>query len=122
MIVIYDGECPFCSSYVNLMALRNQVSEIELVNARSDDPRVVDVQKKGYDLNEGMIVIYNAQIYYGSEALALISKLNTKTDTIPRLLAKTLGNSTRARILYPALKIGRAITLKVLGRSAIRPS
>jgi predicted DCC family thiol-disulfide oxidoreductase YuxK len=122
MVVIYDGECPFCRSYVRLMALRNRVGEVDVVDARSDDPRVVNVQERGYDLNEGMIAVYGGKIYYGSDAIALISTLSANAGAVQMILSKLLGNSTRARLLYPVMKFARRITLKALGRSAIRLS
>ena len=73
LVVIYDGECPFCSSYVHLSALRKAAGSVELVDARSADPRVRDIQKRGFDLNEGMITIFNGKIYYGADAVVLLS-------------------------------------------------
>lgn len=46
MVVIYDGECPFCRSYVSLMALRDRVGQVDLVDARSNDPRVINVRER----------------------------------------------------------------------------
>ena len=33
MVVVYDGECPFCRNYVKLMWLRKAVGDVELVDA-----------------------------------------------------------------------------------------
>ena len=38
MHVIYDGECPFCSSYIKLVKLKS-LEEVVLVNAR--DPKII---------------------------------------------------------------------------------
>jgi predicted DCC family thiol-disulfide oxidoreductase YuxK len=35
MVLVYDGECPFCRNYVRLMSLRKAVGDIELVDART---------------------------------------------------------------------------------------
>lgn len=32
--VVYDGECPFCASYVALLRLRERVGEVRLIDAR----------------------------------------------------------------------------------------
>src|SRR5262245_37223063 len=76
LVVIYDGQCPFCSSYVRLLALRKAVGSVELVDARSGDPRVLDVNMRGFDLNEGMIAIFGGKIYYGADAVVLLSTLS----------------------------------------------
>lgn len=119
MTVIYDGECPFCTSYVRLMALRKATGSVDLVNARSGDPRVQELQQRGYDLNEGMAAIYGGTVYYGSDALALISALSDGGGIAKRVLCRVLSNPRRARFLYPALKTGRRIVLRLLGRPKI---
>ena len=118
MIVIYDGDCPFCQSYVKLMALRNCVGQVDLVSARSDDPRVKEVQHQ-FDLNEGMMAIYGSKMYYGSDAIALISTLCADSGFAQKLLAKIFGKPARARLLYPIMKAGRNVTLWALGRPKI---
>lgn len=66
-----------------------------------------------------MIAVYGGKIYYGSDAIALISTLSANAGGVQVILSKLLSNSTRARLLYPVMKFGRRITLKALGRSAI---
>ena len=122
MTVIYDGECPFCSNYVRLMALRKATGKVELVDARSDDPRVRDVQKQGFDLNEGMAALYGGKTYYGSDAIVLISVLAGGGSIFKRALSGLLRNPKRARFLYPYMKFGRNITLRALGRKPISSS
>ena len=119
VVVVYDGDCPFCNSYVRLAALRNAVGSVELVDARTPDPRVRDVQKRGFDLNEGMIAIFGGKIYYGADALVLLSTLSGNRGLFARLLSRLFSDPGRAHRLYPALKTGRLIALKLLGRSQI---
>lgn len=122
MIVIYDGECPFCSNYVRMMALKRSVGTVELVDARSSDSRVKALWARGLDLNEGMAAIYGGTLYYGSDALALISALTGERGLAQRLLSGLLRNPRRARLLYPTMKLGRRIALRALGRSDILPA
>ena len=97
MIVIYDGECPFCSNYVRLMALRKTVGRVELVNARQSHPFVRDLQTAGYDLNEGMAVIFGGKIYCGYEAVTLLSRLSDTSSVSARALSALLRDPARAR-------------------------
>ena len=122
MLVIYDGDCPFCSSYVRLMALRANAKEVELLNARSPDPRVSNLWKQGYDLNAGMVAIYGGAVYHGSDALWLISTLSSSGGIGKRLLVALLRNPTRARLLYPSLKAGRRLALRILRRPDLAPA
>ena len=119
MIVVYDGECPFCSNYVRLMALRKAVGRVELVNARQSHPFVRDLQTAGYDLNEGMAVIFGGKIYYGSEAVTLLSRLSDTSSVSARALSALLRDPARARRIYPWMRLCRNLTLKALGRKKI---
>ncbi len=119
IVVIYDGDCPFCRSYVYLAALRKVVGSLELVDARSGDPRVRDIQNRGFDLNEGMIAIVGNKIYHGADAVDLLSALSENRGPVAGLLSRVFGDPRRARKLYPYLKMGRRLALRLLGRSQI---
>src|SRR4051812_50189729 len=90
MIVVYDGECPFCSNYVRLMALRKAVGRVELVNARQSHPFVRDLQTAGYDLNEGMAVIFGGEIHYRSQAVKLLSRVRGTSSVCARAFSAVL--------------------------------
>jgi predicted DCC family thiol-disulfide oxidoreductase YuxK len=119
IVVIYDGDCPFCSNYVHLAALRDAVGSLELVDARSGDPRIRDIQKRGFDLNEGMIAIVGNKIYHGADAVVLLSTLGGNRGPFARLLSRVFRDPNRAHKLYPCLKMGRRLALRLLGRSQI---
>jgi hypothetical protein len=89
------------------------------VNARSGDPRVRDVQKRGFDLNEGMIAIYGGKTYYGADAVVLLSTVSGTRGLFGRLLSRIFSDPGRAHIVYPYLKMGRRLALRLLGRSQI---
>jgi predicted DCC family thiol-disulfide oxidoreductase YuxK len=116
MIVVYDGECPFCVNYVALMDLRNAVGAVTLVDARTEAPSVKAIVRQGYDLNEGMAVIFGGSVYYGEDAITFISSLTNSRNWAGRLLSKLLRSPDRAAAFYPIMKLGRRVTLKVLGR------
>ena len=119
VVVIYDGDCPFCSNYVRLAALRKAIGSVELVNARSGDPRVRDVQKRVFDLNEGMIAVHGGKTYYGADAVVLLSTLSENRGLFAKLLSRIFSDPGRAHKLYPYLKMGRRLALWLLGRSQI---
>lgn len=87
MVIVYDGLCPFCTSYVRLMALRRSVGAVELVDARSAHPEVQRLVNLGYDLNEGMAAIYGGKIYFGSDATVVISAMTQVRGPFGRFLA-----------------------------------
>lgn len=119
MVIVYDGLCPFCTSYVRLMSLRRSVGTVELVDARSAHPEVQRLVNLGYDLNEGMAAIYGGKIYFGSDATVVISAMTQTRGPFGRLIAVMLRNPARARFLYPFLKAGRRMALIILRRPAL---
>lgn len=119
LTVVYDGECPFCSNYVRLMALRRTVGTVALVDARDGGPVIEDLTRRGYDLNHGMVVRFGATLYYGADALVLLSTLSEDRGAFGRSLSRLLRSPARARLLYPVMKLGRRATLALLGRRLI---
>jgi predicted DCC family thiol-disulfide oxidoreductase YuxK len=120
IIVIYDGECPFCANYVALMNLRNAVGRATLIDARTGAAPVKLLVERGYDLNEGMAVIFGDSVYYGKDAVTFLSALTNSRNWAGGLLAKLLSSPGRAAVLYPVMKLGRRITLRVLGKPPLR--
>ena len=119
MVVVYDGECPFSRNYVRVMSLRKAVGDIELVDARIQAPAVRRLVELGYDLNEGMATIYGDKVYYGKDAVVLISSLTGDRDWMGRVIAISLRSPTRAMFFYPLMKLGRRIALRMLGKQLI---
>lgn len=119
MVIVYDGQCPFCAGFVRLMALRERVGEVLLVDARSDNPAVAAVRAHGVDLDSEMAVLHGDRLWRGAEAVALISHLTPERGLGRRALARLLANPRRAAMLYPWLRAGRRATLKLLRRAPI---
>jgi hypothetical protein len=101
------------------MSLRKAVGDVELVDARTQAPTVRRLVELGYDLNEGMAAIYGGKVYYGKDAVVLISSLTGDRDWMGRVIAMSLRNPTRATFLYPLMKLGHRIALRMLGKPLI---
>jgi predicted DCC family thiol-disulfide oxidoreductase YuxK len=105
--IIYDGDCPFCSSYVALLRLRGQY-DVRLVDARKEP---VLAAQYGLDLNEGMIVDLDGKVHHGARAVSLLSGLSSSISP--------LRSERVVRAVYPLFRFGRNVALKVLGRRQI---
>jgi predicted DCC family thiol-disulfide oxidoreductase YuxK len=119
LVIVYDGECPFCSNYVQVLALRETVGKVQLVDARSDHALVSKLQLDGYDLNEGMAALFGDRVYYGEECVHMLALLSSKSGMFNRINNVIFKSRTLSRVLYPILRAGRNITLKLLGRTKI---
>ncbi len=104
--VVYDGDCPFCSAYARLTRLR-QRHDMELVNAREAPELVRRLRDRGYDVDEGMVVLADGDIHHGEDAAAFL-------EVASRL--PLLPSAGWIRRLYPWVYRLRSLALRLLGR------
>lgn len=122
IVVVYDGQCVFCNSYIKLMRLRASAGNVVLRDAREDDAAQRVKDSLGLDLDEGMLVLYGGRAYYGADAMHILSSLTSRSNAWNGLTASIFSRHWLARVLYPFLKLGRSLALLVLGRPRIRTS
>jgi hypothetical protein len=105
-----------------LLRLRQAIGPVELIDARSDDPRIEEFWREGYDLNEGMMFIYNGEVYHGSGAVHMLASLSSRNNTLNHINARLFAHRRVANLLYPLLKLGRRVTLAARGRTLLKKS
>ena len=118
-VIVYDGDCPFCSRYVAMVRLRDSAGPVRLVNAREPDPIVTGLRRAGYDLDEGMILRYGGRTYHGADCITMLAMLSTPVGPVNRVSAAIFRSPTASRLLYPVLRTGRNAVLRLLGRARI---
>jgi predicted DCC family thiol-disulfide oxidoreductase YuxK len=119
LTVVYDGECPFCSSYVQHVRLRKVAGRLQYVDARDGGPVVEEAIRRGFNLDEGMLVILDGEYHYGADAIHVIAMLSSPINFFNRLNARLFRSRNLARLLYPSMRWGRNMTLNILGRKKI---
>ncbi|MCB2073699.1 MAG: DUF393 domain-containing protein [Novosphingobium sp.] len=120
-LIIYDGQCVFCSNYVRFMRLRDTVGHVELIDARTQDPRIGEYWSQGYDLNEGMLFVHRGIVLFGADAIHALAGLSSTSAFLSRLNRLIFSNRFVARALYPFMKLGRRVTLFLLRRKMLDP-
>jgi predicted DCC family thiol-disulfide oxidoreductase YuxK len=119
VIIVYDGECPFCSAYVRLLRLRQAAGKAALLDARQNDRGKIVQRETGLDLNRGMIAIVGERLYWGDEAVHALALLTSPVGLFNRVNAAILANRLASRLLYPLLRFGRNSALMVKGKPQI---
>lgn len=119
LTIVYDGECPFCASYIRLVRLRETVGPVELVNARQPHPVLDEVRARDLDLDEGMVVRLDGEYLHGPAAMMALSVLSTPAGFVNRAMRAIFRTPKRAAALYPLMVRGRNATLRLLGRKPI---
>lgn len=117
--IVYDGDCPFCSSYVRLYRLREVTGRVHLIDARTGHPILGEIHARGFDLDEGMAVKAAGRFYHGAEALQFLAILGAGDGLFNRLNRALFQHPRLSRVLYPWMVRGRLLTLRLLGRTTL---
>ncbi len=117
--IVYDGACPFCASYVQMVRLRDAVGDVQLVNARDGGPIVEEVLERGFDLDEGMAMKIGERYYHGAQVMQMIAMMSSDSGALNQLHAWVFRSPTRAKLLYPWLRTGRNAVLRLLGHTPL---
>lgn len=117
--VIYDGQCPFCANFMQLYRLRENVGELELIDARQAPALVRELRAMGMEINGGMVVRWRGQYHFGADGMQLLATLGADQGIFGRLNHVLFHKESSATIWYPLLSAGRRLTLRLLRRKPI---
>ena len=117
--IIYDGECPLCSHYITRLRLIEAYGAVELVNARDPSSTASHWWARGYNIDEGMIVIVDGAVHYGDEAAMMLARLSANDAPFDRLYNWSMSHPSVARLAYPVLKVLRRIALRINGSKGL---
>lgn len=116
--LLYDGECPFCSFYARKSKFETQIGQpLKVIDANQAPDLVGELRKKGCDIEEGMILVFDGRRHQGEAAMMVLEAMTTGDDWFNRFARWFSSNPTRVRILYPWLRMLRraAIWIKSKG-------
>ena len=109
---IYDGECPFCNHFAELLELKSKIKDIKILDGRKNPELIKDLLNKGYDLDKGAILIKNKEIFHGAYAINTICKLiNQPSSRLLEILSTTFKSSKRTKFIFPFLVSARRLAL-----------
>ena len=114
VIVVYDDECPFCKNYCKLLRIRRTVASITLIDARKPSAIMAEITSLGLDVDQGMVVKFKDKIYYGSEAICILSCMSTRSNLFNHINFLIFGSKKVSKMLYPFLRNCRNLALWVL--------
>ncbi len=117
--IYYDGECPFCSNYVSRLQLKKTVGKLSLVNVREDRDSLKELERLGFELDEGMVVKYKGKYYTGAEAMNILALLGSPSNIFNYINNIIFSVKWLAVIFYPVLRAGRNAALFVMGKGRI---
>jgi predicted DCC family thiol-disulfide oxidoreductase YuxK len=113
--LVYDGECPICKAYCKYARVRDAVGQLHLIDARQPSVLMDEITAAGLDIDQGMVVKFDDVMYYGPEAIRMLTLLSTPSGLFNRISYLFFGTTRRARLFYPLGKAIRNLVLKILG-------
>ena len=109
---IYDGECPFCNHFAELLELKSKVNNITILDGRKNPNIINSLLMKGYDIDKGAILLSGDDIFHGAEAINNIcNKVNNPSGRLLKLLSNIFKSSKRTKLLFPLLLRARRFAL-----------
>ena len=116
-LFIYDGDCPFCNHFAQLLELKSCLPEFEILDGRKNLALLSQLYNQGYDLNKGAILINNENIMHGADAISWIcSEIKEPSDSLLELLRILFTSNKRTNFLFPFLLWGRRLSLTLKGK------
>ena len=83
---IYDGECPFCNHFAELLEIKSKLNNIKIIDGRKNLTLIKSFLDKGYDLDRGAILLKDEEIFHGADAINTICKPVSYTHlTLPTI-------------------------------------
>ena len=84
---IYDGECPFCNHFAELLEIKSKLNNIKILDGRKNFTLIKSLLDKGYDLDKGAILLKDEEIFHGADAINTICKqINNPSSSLLFLL------------------------------------
>jgi len=115
---IYDGECPFCNHFAELLEIKSKVNKLKILDGRKNLTLINSLLERGYDLDKGAILLKDEEILHGADAINTICKqINKPSSSLLSLLSKVFKSNKRTKVLFPLLVIARRFSLIAKGVS-----
>ena len=109
---IYDGECPFCNHFAELLEIKSKIRNIKILDGRKNLTLINSLLDKGYDLDKGAILLKDKEIFHGAEAINMICKqINNPSSSLLLLLSGVFKSTKRTKVLFPLLVRARRFAL-----------
>ena len=86
---IYDGECPFCNHFAELLEIKSKITNIKILDGRKNLTLINSLLNKGYDLDKGAVLLKDEEIFHGADAINIICKeINKPSSNLLSLLSR----------------------------------
>lgn len=118
-LLVYDKHCPLCRAYCRMLRIRESVGQLRMVDAREHTAIRDEITARGLDIDQGMVLKMGDNLYYGADAIHALALISSRSGLFNRLNYQVFKSPILSRWLYPVLRAGRNLLLKLLGKNKI---
>ena len=109
---IYDGECPFCNHFAELLEIKSKLNNIKILDGRKNLTLIKSL------LDKGAILLKDEEIFHGADAINTICKqINNPSSSLLLLLSRVFKSNKRTNLIFPLLVRARRFALISKGKS-----
>ena len=109
---IYDGECPFCNHFAELLEIKSKINNIKILDGRKNLGIIKSLLEKGYDLDQGAILLKDDDIFHGAKAINTICKeVKNPSSNLLKILSSVFNSNKRTKFFFPLLLRARRFAL-----------
>jgi len=119
ILLVYDKECPACNAYCQIVRIRNSVGDLRIIDARENSEILDEITGLNLDIDQGMVLKMDQQLYYGSDAIHALALISSRSGIFNRFNYWMFKSEARAKVLYPLLRSCRNVLLKILRKTKI---
>ena len=119
IVLIYDKECPACNNYCQFVRIRENIGDLELINARDTSDVMKSITAQGLDIDLGMVLKLDNQLYYGADAIHMLALVSSRSGVFNRFNYWLFKSKKRSHLLYPLLRFFRNLLLKILNKTKV---
>ncbi len=117
--LVYDHQCSVCHTYCRRVHIRKSEGELRLVNARLASPVMEEVTASGLDIDQGLVLKIDSNLYYGSDAIHELSLMSDAADPFNWVTHWAFHSRRLAHIIYPILRSAHNLLLKIQHKSKV---
>jgi len=119
---IYDGDCPICQMAAEALRIKQDYGTLHLLDARvsTDHPLMQEINIRGLDLDQGMVIVADGQFHFGKGALKFMARYSERKGLFNWFTTSLFWSDFLAKALYPLMRGGRNLLLKLRGVDKIR--
>jgi predicted DCC family thiol-disulfide oxidoreductase YuxK len=104
LYLLYDGACVLCRNTALAIRIKQQVKDMTLINARETHPLINKARQDGFNLNQGMLIYYQGNTFFGKHALIKLALLCQPNNLFNRLMTTLFRYRWVATAAYPLFK------------------